>query len=288
MMRKLIPAAVLLPLICAIPAQAGYPMRAADARGKTITIPSKPVRIVALTPNITEMLFALGLADRIVGVNSRSDYPAAAARKPRVGDMTISAEAVVALKPDLVLAHAYLNRDVIPRLEKLKLRVFALDPKTIGQVISDIRNMGRITARPATAEKLARDMEHAIASVKAARAKKPAKDVLVVIQSNPLWVAGPKTFVDEMLEIAHARSVANDARPGFVPFSRELAIKRNPDVIVVGVRSDVGYFLKSPEWRNTKAVKSGRVFFINNDLLVRPGPRLVAGLRELVAKLSSQ
>jgi iron complex transport system substrate-binding protein len=177
---------------------------------------------------------------------------------------------------------------VILRLEKLKLRVFALDPKSIPQVISDIRTIGRIAARPKTAEGLAKSIEQSIASVRAARAKKPAQDVLVVIQSNPLWAAGPKTFVDEMLDITHSRNVAHDARPGFVPFSRELAIKRNPDVIVVGIESDVDYFLKSPEWRKAKAVMSRRVHFINNDLLVRPGPRLTAGLTELARRLSTR
>ncbi len=105
--------------------------------------------------------------------------------------------------------------------------------------------------------------------------------MLVVIQANPLWVAGPGTFVHEMLRIANARNVAHDARPGFVTFSKELAIKRSPDVIVVGVRSDAEYLLNSAEWKNTKAVKSRRVHIVNNDLLVRPGPRLVEGLRAL-------
>ncbi len=282
-MKRLILPILILAITDACPARAAYPMRATDARGKSIAIPAKPVRIAALAPNITEILFALGLEHRIVGVNSRSDYPATAKKKRKIGDVTISAEAVVALKPDLVLAHAYLNREAIPRLEKLKLRVFALDPKTIGHVISDIRTLGRITARPRTAEKIAAGMERGIASVKTARARSAPKDVLVVIQPNPLWAAGPKTFVDEMLTLAHARNVARDARPGFVPFSRELAISRNPDVIITGIKSDVSYFLHSPEWRNTKAVKSRRVFFVNNDILVRPGPRLVDGLKKLAS-----
>lgn len=276
---------VLVLLLCISPACAGYPMQVTDSRGKRITIPAKPVRIVSLAPNITEILFALGLGDRVVGVNSRSDYPAAATKKPKVGDVTISSEAVLALKPDLVLAHGYLNRDAIQRLEKLKLRVFALDPKTIPNVISDIRTLGKLTARPRTAESIAVGMERAAASAKSARAKSPSVDVLVVIQSNPLWVAGPKTFVHEILGIANARNVARDARQGFVPFSKELSISRNPDVIIVGIKSDADYFLKSPEWRNTKAVRNKRIYVIKSDLLVRPGPRLSAGLREVSAAL---
>jgi iron complex transport system substrate-binding protein len=284
-MRKLIPL-ILLMAMTACRLHAAYPMKVTDARGKSNTISSRPSRIVALAPNVTEMLFALGLDDRVVGVNSQSDYPPAARKKPKVGDMTISAESVFALKPDLVIAHAYVNREAIARLEKLGLKVFALDPKSIPQVIADIRTVGRITARPKTAEKLAGSVERTIASVKTSRARKAVKDVLVVIQSNPLWVAGPSTFVHEMLGIANARNVAHDARPGFVTFSRELAIARNPDLIVVGVKSDADYFMKSPEWKNTKAVRLKHVYVINNDLLVRPGPRLAEGLNALAAKLN--
>lgn len=262
-----------------------YPMRLMDSRGREVTIPARPVRIVTLAPSITEVAFALGLEHRIVGVNSQSDFPPAARKKPKVGDVTISAEAVVALKPDLVLAHAFLNRSAIPRLEKLGLRVFAVDPKTIRGVIADIRTIGRLTARPLTAERAAKAMECEIAAQKAAAARRKPRNVLVVIQANPLWVAGPKTFVDEMLSIANARNVAADARAGFVTFSKELAIKRSPEIIIVGQPGDAQYLLNSPEWKNTRAVRSKQVHVVNNDLLVRPGPRLVEGLRVLGALL---
>ena len=272
-------------VLLAASASAPYPMRVKDARGKVVTVRAKPMRIVSIAPSNTEILYALGLGDRVVGVTRYCDYPPEAKKKPKVGDMTTSAEAVVALKPDLVLAHAFVNDAAIPRLERLGLTVFAIDPKTIEGVIRDIRTIGRITGRPKTADRVASEMERRVAEVRKRCAKRAVRNVLVVFQSSPLWAAGPKTFVDEMIQLAHAKNVAFDARPGFVTFSKELAISRNPDVIVAGVKSDADYFLKSPEWGKTNAVKHKRVFVIKSELISRAGPRLAQGLGELARRL---
>lgn len=266
-------------------AQAGYPMKIKDARGKMITIKAKPIRIVSLTPSNTEILYALGVGNRVVGVTKYCNYPAAAAKKPKIGDMTINAEAVVALKPDLVVAHAFVNDTAIAQLEKLGLTVFTIDPKTLDQTERDIRTLGKITDRAAAASSIVSKMQKKISAVKSRCAKKKSKKVLVVIQSNPLWAAGPKTFVDEMINIAHSNNVAKDAKPGFVTFSKELAISRNPDVIIVGLKQDIHFFLTDPTWKMTSAAKNKRVYMIDNDLLVRPGPRLADGLEKLAKVL---
>jgi iron complex transport system substrate-binding protein len=283
--NKLCILAICLAVTASSAAWASYPMRVKDVRGKDILIKARPMRIVSVAPSNTEILYALGLGDRVVGVTRYCDYPATAKSKPKIGDMTVNAEAVVALKPDLVLAHGFVNSSAIPRLEKLGLTVFALDPKTLGEVARDIRTVGKITARPKTASHIARSIEAAVKEVKLARARKPSRKVLVVIQSNPLWDAGPKTFVDEMLTIANAKNTAFDARPGFVPFSRELAISRNPDVIVTGQKSDIDFFTKSPEWRNVSAIRNKRIYVIDSDFLLRASPRLAEGLKTLAAKI---
>lgn len=280
---------IFVSLVCLVTlsnvAQAGYPMKIKDARGKTVTIKSKPMRIVSLTPSNTEILYALGAGNRVVGVTKYCNYPASAAKKPKIGDMTISTEAVVALKPDLVIAHAFVNDSAIAQLEKLGLTVFAIDPKTLDRTERDILTLGKITARTAAASSLMNKMKKKISVVKSRYAKKKSKKVLVVIQSNPLWAAGPKTFVDEMIDIAHSKNVAKDAKPGFVTFSKELAISRNPDVIIVGLKQDADFFLKDPAWKMTSAAKHKRVYVIDNDLLVRPGPRLADGLEKLAKVL---
>lgn len=284
-MKKLVCLIILAFCLASGACRGDFPVRVKDARGKVVAIKAKPVRIVSLAPGNTEILYAIGLADRVVGVTRQCNYPEAAKKKPKIGDMTVDVEAVVALKPDLVFAHSALNSTAIPKLEKLGLTVFAIDPKTLGEVCRDIRTVGRITSRPKTADSVASKMEGTIKAVKAESAKKKQDRVLVVIQSNPLWAAGPKTFVDEMLGIANARNIAFDARPGFVPFSREAAVSRNPDVIITGLKSDIEFFGRSREWGSTSAVKNKRVYVVNSDILLRAGPRLADGLREIAGRL---
>ncbi|MCX6344222.1 MAG: cobalamin-binding protein [Armatimonadetes bacterium] len=277
---------VIATLICQSSFAAGYPLKLRDARGKQIVIKARPTRIVSLAPNITEILYALGAGNQVVGVTKYCNYPPEAAKKAKVGDMRTSAEAVLALRPDLVLGHAFVNDAIIARLESLHKTVFAMDPKTIEQTVKDIKSIGIIVGQPKKADAIIKKMQAEMAVVKAQRAKKKPKSVLMVIQANPLWAAGPNTFVDEMLKIANAKNVARDARLGFVPFSKELAISRNPDVIIVGARADKDFFLTSPAWKTTRASKTGHVVVINPDLLVRPGPRLAEGLKAIVKSLN--
>lgn len=260
---------------------AGYPVTLRDARGKSVTIKSRPTRIVSLAPNITEILFALGAGDRVVGVTAYCNYPPEAKKKQKVGDMRTTAESVIARRPDLVIGQAAMNSTLITQLEGLHRTVFATNPLTLKQAENDIKSIGKIVGAPKAADSIVAKMNAGIASVKASRAGKKPKTVLVVIQANPLWAAGPKTFVDEMLKTANAKNIAHDARPGFVPFSKEAAISRNPDIIIVRSKGERDFFLKSPVWKNTNAAKHGHVVIINNDLLVRPGPRLVDGLKAI-------
>jgi iron complex transport system substrate-binding protein len=273
--------AALLVFMIAPGAIAGYPLTVDDASGKQVLVKAKPVRIISLAPSITEILYALGLEHRIVGVTGFCDYPPQAGKKSKIGDMRTSAEAVIALKPDLVIGHALVNDTVTSRLRRLGKTVFAVDPKTIAQVERDILTIGKITARPKSAEKVVREMRASLAAAKASRAGKKRKSVLVLIQASPLWVAGPGTFVHEMIGMAGATNVAGDARAGFVPFSRERAITRKPEVIIVGSKSERDYVMKSAAWKGTPAVHEGKVFVVLPDILVRPGPRLADGLREL-------
>jgi len=242
-------------------------------------------RIVSLTPNNTEVLFALGLGGRVVGVTKWCDYPPEAREKPKVGDVNISLERVVGLQPDLVLAHTTLNRNIIRRLRQLKIRVVATDPKTLAEVISDIRLIGNATDTAQQAEKLVRTMETSIAAVRKRAAGGQRLRTLVVIQPSPLWAAGPDTFVDEMIGIANGENIAHDARPGFNLFSTETAIARNPEVIIVTRPEERAFFEENSLWRRTQAVRNRKVITIEPALLLRAGPRLVQGLERLAAAL---
>ena len=255
-----------------------YPLTIKDCRGKAVTISREPKRIISLAPNNTEILFAPGLDSRIVGVTRYCDYPTAAKKKPKVGGRTISAEKVISLKPDLVLAHGMLNDDAIRAIESHGLKVVAIDPKTIGQVVKDILLVGKIANREKEAACIAARISSAKALVKRKTACMKTKPrVLIAVQASPLWVAGPRTFVHEMIALAGGANLASDAKPGFNQFSAETAVWRNPDVIIGTAKGDKQVFTKGL-WKDTRAARAGRVYEADPDLLVRPGPRLADGI----------
>ncbi|NLB54733.1 MAG: ABC transporter substrate-binding protein [Lentisphaerae bacterium] len=259
----------------------GYPIQVTDDRGKTVTVNSEPKRIVSLTPSDTEILFALGLGDRIVGVTKWCDFPEEAKKKTQVGDVNISVEKVVSLSPDLIIAHATLNDSVIRQLEGLGKTVIALDPKNLEEINKDISLIALACKKEKEADILNCEIIDKIKAVSESSKSKTGARTLVAVQANPLWAAGPETLADEMLAICRAENVARDARPGYNTFPIERALARDPQVIIVGKEDERDFFLNSPVWKNTTAVKSQKVVVINPDLLVRPGPRISQGLVKL-------
>ncbi len=262
-----------------------FAFQAKDSRGKLVRLSSPPKRIVSLSPNCTEILYALRLDKQIAAVTRFCNYPPAAKHKPKVGDVSMSVESIAKFKPDLVLAHAALHDDLIPKLEQLGIKVFATDPKTIEQTISAITSIGQLTGTVAQARSITASMRSRMKSILASFRPKKAHRVLVCIQSNPLWVAGPATIPNEILTKLKAKNIAYDARRGYVTFSTELAVARNPDLIIVGTKSDATYFTNSTVWKATSAVRNKRVVVINPDLLVRPGPRIIDGLKAVADNL---
>jgi iron complex transport system substrate-binding protein len=270
---------LLLTLLLAQSALAAkYPLTIKDCRAKSITIKREPKRIISLTPSNTEILYALGLGKHIVGVTTWCDYPPAAKKVTKVGDFNTSVEKVIYLKPDLVLAHGTLNNRVIGAIEKHGIKVVALDPKTLDQVMSDIRLVGRITNREREAARAAGHISSTRAQVKGKVAGIKAKPkVLVAVQADPLWAAGPRTFIHEMVTLAGGINLAGDGKPGFSQFSAEAAAWRDPDIIIGTTEGDERVFSKGL-WKATKASRTGRVYEIDPDILTRPGPRLADGI----------
>lgn len=239
------------------------------------------MRIVSLTPSNTEILFALGLGDCVVGVTKYCNYPPEARKKPKIGDANIDIEKVIALKPDLVVAHSFLNDSAIRKLKSLGVKVISTDPKAFADVLSDIKLIGKVTGTSKQADRIVRGMKKTIDAVKkSSQNSKPVK-TLVVVQTRPLWVAGPRTFVDEMIEFIGCENVARDAKPGFNTFSSETAFARDPEVIIVTRKEDKAFFEESPIWKKTIAVRNDHVVVIDPNLILQPSPRLAQGLEEM-------
>ncbi len=257
-----------------------------DGVGRRVKVPAAPKRIVSLAPNTTEILFALGLGDKVVGVTDFCDYPPEAKQKTKVGGMVNpSLEAISFLRPDLVLATVAGNRpETVARLERLGIPVFVVNPEDLQGVFSSIEQVGRATGRREVARVLVQRLRERVEQVtrRVAGLKRPR--VLYVLWSDPLIVPGKGTFLDDLIRWAGGESISTGALTPYPLFSLEEVVARAPEVIIVskGHGQDDQTLLR--RWRDLPtlpAVKAGRLYTIDGDLLNRPGPRIVDGLEAL-------
>lgn len=259
-----------------------------DALGRRVDVPAPPRRIVSLVPSLTEDLFALGLGDRIVGDTSAADYPPAARRKPHVGSYAgPSLEAIVAARPDLVLASADADSPaLVARLSALHIPVYVVSPRSLKGTITMLDRLGEVTGVPAAGAKAAAALRRAAGRAAAATAGRPKVRVLLVEMFPSLVVAGPATLADDLLRAAGGKNVVPAGAVRYPTWGPEGVLAADPAVIVVarqaGEGDPVAYFRR---WPALTAVKTGKVVSIDADWLQFPGPRLACGLRALVRAL---
>ncbi|MGE5592778.1 MAG: ABC transporter substrate-binding protein [Betaproteobacteria bacterium] len=268
-------------------AQSGEAITVTDDLGRIVTLPHRPARIVSTAPSNTEILFALGLGDKVVGVTDSCDYPPEAKAKPKVGAVQLNYEKIVAMSPDLVVAVGSLQRQAITRLSELGVTVLAVDPKSIDGVLHAITLIGKATGAQDRASELVRELSgrmKRVAQKLAGLAQSERPRVFVEIWGEPLMTAGPGTFVDELVYAAGGWNIAHDAKGEWPEFSAEAVIERDPDVVIL-TNFNKAEALARRAWQGISAYKAGRVYEVNPDLLVRPGPRLVDGLETLAALL---
>ncbi len=246
-----------------------------------------PQRIVSLAPNLTEILFDLGLSDRVAGVTRFCDWPAAAKRKPQVGGYTNpSLEAIVALRPDLVvMTDEGTPREIHDRLVRLGITVYVFRAKRLAELPKALRDIGPAVGAEKTAEKRALAIEDALHrfSSRARESKGDIRTALFIIQPEPLMVAGPGTVIDDAMTILGVRNIATGAASPYPKMSVEEVFRRSPDVILIGRGSMTGTggskLLR--QWRTLPAVRKGRVYVVG-ETLYRLSPRLLEGMEEMV------
>lgn len=264
-------------------AQSGaWPRVIVDDTGARVEIASEPRRIVSLAPSNTEVLFALGLGDRVVGVTTACTYPPEAQKKAKVGDYNISVEKVVGLSPDLVVGVASLQEAVISQLRSLGVPVVAINPTTFDETMAAITLIGRATGAEAAAARIVGDAKARVDAVQAVVNKVPATrkvKVFVEIWNEPLMTAGRGTFVDDLIRLAGGVNIAGSVQ-GWAQFSQEAVIAQDPDVVIL-TNFNKAEALSRAAWQGISAFKKGQVYEANPDLLVRPGPRLIDGVEWL-------
>jgi len=279
--------AFLLYLSCAAKSTPG---NIVDGLGRSVAIEKIPQRIISLSPSNTEILFALGLDDKVVGVTEYCNYPQAAATKPKVGGFsTVDIEKVVSLEPDLVLATNIHSKTVIPALEKLGLTVVALKPTSLPEVLDSITVVGKITGQNKQATKLVSDLRSRIEAITdktqtLSSNQKPR--VFYITWHDPLMTAGSGTLADDVIANAGGQNIASDIS-GDKTIDLETVIYRDPQVIVASVGMGTGedlpwqYVQTEPRLKNTQALLNDRIYKIDGDLIHRPGPRIVEALEQM-------
>ena len=255
--------------------------------------PTENPRYISLAPSTTEILFALGLDDQIAGVSSFCNYPSKAKTKENVGNFSQpNIEKILSLKPDYIFCTGLEQAPIVTELKRLGLKVYISDPRNIKELMESISDIGRITGKDKEAQYLIRDMQAQIdniaALVKLIPENKRLK-VFIEIFDDPLTTAGRGTFVDELITTAGGINIAADTKRPYSIFSQEEVIKRDPDCIIIaymGRENPAKLMLERFAWDSISAVKNNRLYNdIDPDTLLRPGPRVVLGIKEIYERL---
>ena len=259
-----------------------------DDAGRAVALAAPARRIVSLAPSSTELLFAIGAGDRVVGRTTWCRYPAAALSVPVVGDgLNPNVEAIAARRPDLVVLYASaLNETAARQLERLGIPAVILRQDLLEDVARDARLLGRLTALAGPADSVAR----AIEAVLAASAPRTAVRVAVVVWDNPPMVIGAGSFLDQLITLAGAHNAFHDLRSASATVSLETIAARDPDVVITLADSGEARppaLAAAREWQVVRAVRERRVLTLPGTLFGRPSPRAAAAVAELRRRLEA-
>ncbi len=259
-----------------------------DSLGRDVMLRSVPMRIISLAPSITEMIYFLGLGDRLVGVTRFSYFPEEARRKPRVGAYTdINVEKVITLNPDLVIATADGNkRGDVEMLEEVGIPVYVVNPRRVNQALDTIEKLGEICGVPDRAKRLVSYLRERVVRVVKAVEKKARPRVLLVIHVKPLMSVNRNTIHHDIIRLAGGMNMTEGQPITYPKLSMEEVIRKRPDVIIISSMKRGERFEKARKqwflrWPALPAVRKGNVYLIDSDLIDRPAPRIVRGLEEM-------
>ncbi|MBI5349878.1 MAG: ABC transporter substrate-binding protein [Chloroflexi bacterium] len=284
-------APTLAPTIAPSPA----PLTFTDASKRTVKLPKPAQRFISIAPSNTEILFAVGAGKQVVGRDDLSDFPAEAKSVTSIGSTfkKLNTEAIVALKPDLVLAANLTAAEQVKSLEDLGITVYVLgNPKDLEGLYQNLITVGQLTGHEDDAKKLNESLKKRVSAVtdktKVVTAK--PKVFYEIDATDPLkpWTTGAGTFIDTLITMAGGQNVGALLKDPFAQMSSEEVVKQNPDIILLGdakFGTTVDSVGKRAGWNAIAAVKNNKVLPFDDDLASRPGPRLVDGLEALAKVL---
>jgi len=273
-----------------------------DELGTRLQLTEYPQRIISLAPSNTEILFFLGAGDRVAGRTRYCNYPEETGNIPVIsGFIDINIERILSLEPDLVLAVRGNPEKILKQLQKLNLPVFALDPLDITDVVETITTIGKITGNTKEAHALTNDLSIRIKRITTRVNSIPDNLKPKVFYGDwrpPISTAGINNPIDSLITMAGGTNIARDAGVSWPKYSFERVLAHNPDIIINGFKNkndlekeykQIRVEMKNdPLWSKIKAVKTNKVFFINEDIVMRPGPRMVDALETFAQYLHPQ
>ena len=260
-----------------------------DEAGRRVRVPVRPQRIVTLAPNLTEIVYAVGAGNRLVGNTTYCDYPPEARQVEKIGDtLQPNIERIVALRPQLVLVSTASQLEAFTRqLNEQGIAFYVTDPRTLEDVFRSIKSLGELLDESERGQRLVDELRARAAAVeRAVQASKPVK-VFYQVSAAPLYTIGREAFLTDLIRRAGGQSVTADVPGAFPRYSDEAALGTQPEAIIMSVDSSMDQHNARPaqSLKKSPAVLSGRVYGINGDLLSRPGPRLVDGLEQIARAL---
>ena len=258
-----------------------------DDLGRTVVVPEKIERAISLAPSVTEMIFAVGAGDRLVGVTTYCNYPAEATAIEKVGDtQTPNIERIIALRPQVVFVSTASQLEAFMQtLAEQRIAVYVTDAKSLDEVFDNLKELGELFGKTEYAAKYVASLSGRAGDVRQQandRAGDPPR-VFVQISNEPLFTIGKESFMTELVEQAGGVSITKDVATAYPKLSKETAAALDPEVIILSDSEDNR--AANSVFGNSSAVKAGRVFSIDADILSRPGPRLVDALEQIAARL---
>ena len=257
-----------------------------DFKGREIVLDKVPQKIVSLSPSNTEILFALGAGDRVVGVTSYCDYPEEAKKVEKMGDYEgPNMELIMKAQPDVVLA-GYVQEELVKNLERMGIPVIVTEAESFEAIYQSISLIGKVTGTDAEAEKITAEMKSKIAEIEAKTKDKEKPTVFYLVWKDPLMTAGSKTFINDVIKAAGGINIAEKV-DGWAKYSAEELIKDNPEILVAALHStDKGMtkedLSKNQIFSKLECVKKGKVYVMSDDNIIsRPGPRIVKAIEEM-------
>ncbi len=260
-----------------------------DEAGRTLSVPARVDRLVSLAPNLTEIVYAIGAGDRLVGNTTYCDYPAQARQVEKIGDtLHPSIERIIALRPQVVLVSTASQLEAFTKqLNDQGIAVYVSDPHDLDGVFHSIASLSELLNQSSAAQTLLTDLRARTNAVENAVKSAAPVAVFYQVSAQPLYTAGRDSFVTDLIRRAGGKSVTAEVPGAWPKFSAESALAARPETIILptgGSLGDTNSFVADP-LKSSPAVTNGRVYKINADHLSRPGPRSITGLEEMARSL---